>query len=252
MATRYDPPPGRRRTSRPATVLALVVVLGTAALLWAADGLSRVGAQTLVARAVQQQSGAEQRPAVRVQGLALLPQTVRGRYDEVHVDLPSVEAGPLRLTGLHADLRGVRLSFHDVLVQDVHRITVERATQDAVLRWDDLNRYLRLTSRPVSAAPGGPAGGIRLTASVRALGRTVTTTAGATLAADEEGIAIRPTGLGSGAASLDRATRLLLGQRFTIRIPLQALPFGEQVTDIAARPDGLHVRATGTGIRIQD
>ena len=51
---------------------------------------------------------------------------------------------------------------------------------------------------------------------------------------------------------LDRATRLLLGQRFTVVVPLQALPFGHRVTGIDVRDDGVHVRAVGEAVIIQD
>lgn len=256
MSTRSaETPPRRvriRRPDRSTAVLALVVVLGTAALLWAADGLARIGAQSLLARAVQQQTGTEQLPTVRVHGALFLPQVVRGRYTDVQVDLASVGSGPLRLSDVHADLRDVRLPFHDVLVRDVHQVRIAHATEDATLTWDDLNRYLRLTSRPVTVAPAVRPGEVRLTGSIRVLGRPVAATAAATLAADTGGIAVRPTQVESDVPGVDRATRLLLAQRFTVLIPLQALPFGQQVTAITVRPDGLHISARGDRILVTD
>ena len=251
MSTRAGAPPRRRlaacRPDRSTTVLALVVVLGTAALLWGGDGLARIGAQSLLARSIRQQTGAEQL-VVRVHGALFLPQVVRGRYDDVTVDLPTVEAGPLRLRDLHAELRGVRVPFHDVLVRDVHRVAIARATEHTTLTWDDLNRYLRLTSRPITAAPADGPGELRLTGSIRILGRTVSATADATLAADADGIAVRPTQVDTKVTGLDRATRLLLAQRFTVLVPLQALPFGHHITGITVQADGLHVSATGDRI----
>ena len=248
-------PPRRIRIRRPArstTALALVVVLGTAALLWAADGIARIGAQSLLARAVQQQTGAEQLPTVRVRGALFLPQVVRGRYDDVEVDLASVGSGPLRLRDVHADLRDVRLPFHDVLVRDVHRVRVGRATEEATLSWDDLNRYLSLTSRAVTVAAAAGPGEVGLTGSIRVLGRDVSATADATLTAGTDGIAVRPTQVETDMPGVDRATRLLLAQRFTVLIPMQALPFGHQITEITVRPDGLHIAARGDQIVISD
>lgn len=256
MSTRSVETPRRgvriRWPDRSTTVLALVVVLGTAALLWAADGLARIGAQSLIARAVQQQTGAEQPPVVRVHGALFLPQVVRGRYTDVQVDLDSVGSGPLRLSDVHADLRDVRLPFHDVLVRDVHRVRIAHATEQVTLSWDDLNRYLRLTGRPVTAAPAAAPGEVRLTGSIRVLGRDVSAATDATLTADTDGIAVRPTQVDTAVPGLDRATRLLLAQRFTVLIPMQALPFGQQVTGIVVRPDGVHVSASGYRIVVAD
>lgn len=251
MSTRSsETPPSRfgiRRPARSTVALALVVVLGTAALLWAAAGLGRVGAQSLLTRLVQQRTGVEQ-PEVQVRGAFLLPQVIRGRYDDVQVDLASTGSGPLRLTDVHAELRGVRLPFHDVLVQDVHRVEIAHVTEDATVTWDDLNRYLRLTSRPVTVSPTGTPGEVRLVGAVRVLGRTVDATAEATVAADGDGVAIRPTRVETGVTGLDRASRLLLAERFAVRIPLLDFPFGRLVTAVTTERDGLHVRAIGDRI----
>ena len=242
-----------RRLGRPqpATVIvALVVVLGTAVLFWAGNGLARVGAGALLARAVQQATGVDERPAVRLRGPVLSGQLVRGRYDEVRVEMPAVTAGPVRLTRLRADLHGVRLPFHDVLVQDSHHVAIDRATQDAVMTWDDLDRYLRLTGRGLRSAPAG-AGLVRLTGSVPLVGRTVRASGEARFVPGGDGIAVRPVRL-SLAPGHDSASLVLLRQRFTLQIPMQVLPFGQQVTSVTVEDEGLHVHASGAMVSLQD
>lgn len=236
--------------ARSTTLTALAVVLGTAALVWGIGGLTRIGAGSLLARVVQQDTGVTQLPAVRVHGGFLVDDLVRGRYGDVEVGLPTTESGPLRLTGVRIRLQGVRMPFHDMLVRDSHRVLVDRATAEAVLTWADLNRYLRLTSRPVTAAPGVD-GLVRLAGSVRLGGRTVAASADATLTPTPDGLAVRPSRLDPSAGHTG-ASRLLLRQRFTVLVPMQALPLGVQVTSVSVRDDGLHVRAAGTGLLLQD
>ncbi len=239
-----------RRPRRATAVVALVVVLGTAALFWAGNGLARVGAEALLARAVQQATGVDERPGVRLHGPVLPAQLVAGRYEQVRVEMSAVTAGPVRLSRLRADLHGVRLPFHDVLVQDSHRVTIDRATQDAVMTWGDVNRYLRLTSRGLTAAPAG-GGRIRLAGSVRLLGRTVSASADARLAPAGGGIAVRPVRL-SRVPDLDGAFLVLLRQRFSLLIPMQVLPFGRRITGVTVEDDGLRVHASGSGVSLLD
>ena len=242
-----------RRLGRPqpvTVIVAFVVVVGTAVLFWAGNGLARVGAGALLARAVQHATGVDERPAVRLRGPVLSGQLVRGRYDEVRVEMAAVTAGPVRLTRLRADLHGVRLPLHDVLVQDSHHVAIDRAIQDAVMTWDDLDRYLRLTGRGLTAAPAG-AGLVRLTGSVPLLGRTVRASADARFAPAGDGIAVRPVRL-SLAPEQGSGSLVLLRQRFTLLIPMQVLPFGQQVTDVTLEDEGLHVHASGRAVSLQD
>jgi len=47
--------------------------------------------------------------------------------------------------------------------------------------------------------------------------------------------------------SLDKAGEILLGQRFTLLIPLHQLPFGQQIT-IAVQGSGITVHTQGSNI----
>ncbi|HEY6744343.1 MAG TPA: DUF2993 domain-containing protein [Mycobacteriales bacterium] len=250
MATRAGPV-RRRRPGRSTTAAALAVVLGTAALVWGIGGLTRIGAESLLARVAQQDTGVTQLPAVRVRGGFLLDDLVRGRYGDVEVRLPAAESGPLRLTAVQVRLQGASMPFHDMLVRDAHHVLVDRGTAEAVLTWADLDRYLRLTSRPVTADPVSDSV-VRLTGSVRVGGRTVAASAEATLTATADGLALRPSRLDPSGPGLDGASALLLRQRLTVLVPMQALPFGLQVTGVTVRDDGLHLRAAGTGLLLQD
>ena len=85
---------GHRQPARRRLVLqALGVVVAVVLLLWGADTLARIGAQTLLEQNIQEATGVEVRPEVEVQGLFFLPQVIRGVYSEVHVRTGGSRAG---------------------------------------------------------------------------------------------------------------------------------------------------------------
>lgn len=246
-ATAVSPGGGWRRYRRGSTAaLAISVIVGTLLLLWGADWLSRWGAQTLLAKGVQESTGLLDAPTVSIDGALFLPQVLRGRYDNVQIDLHGLSSGPMRIDSVHADLTGVHLPFHDVLVRKVSQIPIDAAQERVVLTYDDLNHYLAMTGRKVTVKPT-PDNQIELTGSVLILGKTISASTDANLSARNGNLAFNPTQLHTNTA-LDGPSKALLGQRFTVLIPLDQLPFGQQVTDIQITPTGLVVTVRGDNL----
>jgi len=106
-------------------VLGLIVVV--ALLLWGADTLARIRAETLLSRNIQDATGVEVPPEVDVHGIFFLPQVIRGVYSEVHVTTEGVTGGPLRIDRVESQLSDVRVPFHDVLVRDIRRVGIGRS-----------------------------------------------------------------------------------------------------------------------------
>jgi hypothetical protein len=235
---------GRGRTA----ALALTVVLGSVLLLWGADRLARWGAESVLSRAVQEQTGVLDPPTVTVGGGPVLLQAVRGRLDDVEVRIDALSSGPLRVEDYAADLHGVYLSFHDLLDGNAARVHVERATEAAFLTYDDLDRYLRFAGRSLDVEPA-PDGLLRVGGTVAVLGETRTVSALVEVDAEDAALVLRPTRLESG-EPLDGLSELLATQRFTVRIPLDPLPLGQAVEAVDVRPTGLAVRTSGTGVRV--
>lgn len=230
--------------------LGVGVVLFAALLLWLSDYLTRIAAQSLITSTVQQELGAQHRPSVHLDGTFFLPQVVHGVYDHVEIDVRSVQSGPLRIADIHADLHGVHLPLHDVLVRDTARILIDHTEELATLRYQDLDHYFAATDTPLSITTAGH-GQVRLTGTVTVLGQQISASADAKITASGNTLEITPTQFASGIASVDNATRLLLGQRFTIEVPLQALPFGQTITRIHPTASGVAVRARGTDVLIK-
>jgi LmeA-like phospholipid-binding len=106
-----------------------------------------------------------------------------------------------------------------------------------------------VTGRPlqVDSAPDGDA---RLTGTIQILGRTVSASTRAELGAQDGALSVRPTQLDT-ATRLDRASELLLSQRFTFLVPLDPLPFGQQVTEIHPAERGIRVEAGGMDVIVR-
>jgi len=238
-----------RRPRRGTVVLAVTVLLGTALLLWGADWAARWGAESLLARSIQSATGVDQRPQVHVHGTFFLPQVVRGRYGDVEITVDDLTTGPLRIRRVHAQLTGVRLSFHDVLTRQAGPVVIEKSREDATLGYRDLNRYLKAIGRAIriGAAPDGQA---ELTGTVKVLGHSISASTLARFAPKGGDLAVTPTQLDTD-TPLDKASRLLLGQRFSFVVPLDPLPFGQELTGIRPGKDGVAITARGSAVVVQ-
>jgi hypothetical protein len=238
--------PARRRFMLQVLGVVVVVVL----LLWGADTLARIGAQTLLERNIQDATGVEVRPEVKVRGLLFLPQVIRGAYSEVHVTTRGITSGPLRIDRVDSQLFDVRVPFHDVLVRDIRRVGIGRSVENLDLTYEDLNAYLAATGRRLMLAPSSD-GTVTLSGKVNVLSQNVRVSADATLSVEDDLLRISPQNLGAGPVSLDAASRLLLRQRQTLTVPLGTLPFGHRLTGVEPDQDAVHITAEGAAIVIK-
>jgi hypothetical protein len=238
--------PARRRLLL--QVLGVVVIVGF--LLWGADTLARVSAQTLLARNIQDATGVEVTPEVDVHGIFFLPQLIRGAYSDVHVTTVGIASGPLRIAQVDSQLSDVRVPFHDVLVRDVRRVAIGHSVENMDLTYEDLNAYFAATGRRLEVA-AGPNGTVRLKGSVDFLNQSVPVAADATLTVQDDVLLVSPERLDTGSGSLDAASQVLLGKRLRLIVPLGALPFGHRLTGVTADSEGVHLTAEGSGIVLQ-
>ena len=150
---------------------------------------------------------------------------------------------------MYAQLSGVHVPFRDVLTGAANPLLVDHADEQAFLTYDDLNSYLAAVGQPVTVQGPGSDGTVLLTGTVQLGTSTVTGTAEARIEAAGDAVAVTPTRLVSDSpfASL---SQVLLGERFTFLIPLDPLPFGEQVTDIQVQDQGFLIRAQGDDLLV--
>jgi hypothetical protein len=242
----------RHRLSQRGRTAIEVVVFVTAVFFlgWGADALARMGAEALLARNIQNATGVSEPPLVEVQGFAFVPQVVRGAYNEVNVTTRGITSGPLRIDKVDSQLFDVRVPFHDVLVQDIRRVGVGRSIEDVTLRYEDLNAYFDATGGSLRLARGEN-DETRLTGTVDVLSRQVQVSATVSLSVVDETLRITPRQIDTGSTTLSRASRLLLGQRLRLTVPLGTLPFGHQLTSVAASSQEIRLRAEGSAIIVQ-
>lgn len=217
---------------------------------WGADSLARFGAESLLARNIQNATGVAELPAVKVRGFAVLPQVVRGAYGEVDVTTRGITSGPLRIEQVDSQLFDVRVPFHDVLLQDIRRVGISRSIEDATLRYTDLNAYFNATGRPFQLA-AAENGEVQITGPVSILGQPVQVSADALLSVSDGALRITPGEISTGDTTLSQASRLLLGQRLRLTVPLGTLPFGHQLSSATPYADGIQLRAEGTEIIVE-
>lgn len=254
--------PHAQRPSRPVTrpvtrrglgvvVRVAGVLVACALLLWGADALARVGAQSLVARQVQDATGTSAAPEVHVRGALFLPQLVRGRYDEVDVTTRDVTSGSLTIARVDSVLTGVALPFHDVLLRDVRGLTIDRSTQHARLTYRAVDRYLHATGRPLTLAPAED-GQVQVSGTLSVLGSSIDVSGDVSLSASDGQLQVTPRSTDTGSSGLDSASRALLGQRLTFAVPLQSLPFGHHLAAVDPGSSAIAVTAVSTDVRVEE
>lgn len=249
-ATAVRVPRGRRR-SRPAEMIPLLlgVLLGLGALLWGVDRLVRLAAESALADALQEATGTVTTPTVEIGGGPVLLQALRGRYEDVTVTLEDVSNGPLTFDRVEAELSGVHLALHDVLLQDPQAVAVDGVRSEARLTHEALERYLRFTGRPDEVTSPGP-GRLRIGDEGDVLGRPYSSTATVAVEAGTDALTVRPTDLRT-VPEPDPAAAVLLRERFTFRVPLDPLPFRGTDPAVEVEDAALVVSNAGDGVVIR-
>jgi hypothetical protein len=237
----------RRRRRRRTVLEAVALTLGTLLLLWGADRLAEIGAESLLERNIQDVTGVVERPVVDVRGPLFLPQAIRGAYKEVRVSVSDLRSGPLTVERVDATLLDVRMPLKDVLLRDIRRVGVGQATDQVTLRFQDLTAYFETTGQSLRLA-GTDDGHVEMSGYFIVLGQTVRATAEVDLRVDGSQLRIAPRKIDTGDTVLDSARRLLLNQRLGLTIPLDTLPFGTELTEVSVDADELRITATSTAI----
>lgn len=229
--------PGRGRALRLVIVIVIVILL-----LWAVDVVARVAAESLVERRIQAALGSATRPDVQVRGPFFLPQLVAGTYSQVEVDAEEVTGQGIRLSPVRADLRGVAVPLGDLIDGTVDRVLVDRSTVSALIRYDDLNRYLEQDGQPFTVSAGAD-GGAHVEGTVTVAGQPVDIGGDVDLTVEEGVVRVGPRADSTG----DPGD----GQPLTFTVPVPDLPFGQQLEDVDAGPDGVRVDVTGLDVVLE-
>jgi hypothetical protein len=124
---------------------------------------------------------------------------------------------------------------------------IDHTTELVTLSYAEIDNYLKAIGTPVSISSAGDQQ-VRFTGSVSVLGSQVSASADGRVAARGNTLYITPSRYDSGLGALDSTTALLLGQRLTIQIPLDQVPFAQTITGVHVNDDNIVVRAEGRDI----
>jgi hypothetical protein len=176
------------------------------------------------------------KPSVSFGGFPFLTQAVRGRYSAVEVSASDVAAGGERLSQFDADLAGLRLPLSAALSGNVARVPVDGVDARVVLSYADLQRRLRDRRLALAA---GPSGLLRVTGTVRVLGRDVSAAALSSVRLSGTSVVVTAQRFEGGGISVPLGNRL----DFTVRIG--KLPYGLALSGVRVTPGGIEATARG-------
>jgi hypothetical protein len=222
----------------------LIVLVVLAAVLVVADRVGVVVAQNALAGQIQQQIDLDREPDVSIRGVPFLTQAVGGTYKDTRVELPDVDAGDVQDVAVAARLQGAHVSLSDAVRGNVDRIPVDRISGTLSIPYDQLARASRIPALRITRDGDS----LRLSGSVRVLGRTVDAEAVGRVEVDGGRIAINAeqaevAGIPVPQAVLDEAARLL-----SFRMQPRDLPLDLRITAVRLADSGLLVDAVSDDV----
>jgi hypothetical protein len=223
--------------------MALVLLL--VALVVLDRGAARL-AEGAVASELRSAAGLPSPPAVEVRGFPFLTQAVRGRYDEVVLRAAGVPAGGTTVTELHATVRGLQVPLRAVLAREVSAAPADHVQARALVSYAELSRASG--DRQLAVDHGGAPDVVRVTGSVRALGQSVSVAALSTVALEGDEVVVTAQSFDVGSAAADRVLSRALGDRLDLRIRVQRLPYGLELTGLRTTPAGVELTAAATDV----
>lgn len=220
-------------------LLALVVLLGVGLVV--ADRVGERVAEAAIVDRLGTQLGSD--PSAQITGVPFITQAVRGRYRDVRLQATQLRRGPVTVSDLHVDLRGVRVPLADVVGGHVQQVPVDALTVDGLVTYDALATAagggvtLRREGDAVRAETGVPVVG-----QVSALA-TVTLEGGA--------VRVRPGNLELNGQPLPSRLQQLVGGALDLRIPVPALPYGAKLTGLQVEDRGVRLLASAQHVTLR-
>ena len=186
--------------------------------------------------------GLPAKPGVGIAGFPFLTQVLSGSYHTVHIDVPSVLAGGVRVTQLDTRFTGVRASLAQVLGRSPEPVTAQAATATGTVPPAALRRGL-----PPGVTLRQQGHALNVAGTTHYLGVAVPYSASVQPSASSAGITLTPRQVQVGHAAHLPARTLAGRLRFTI--PLGALPLHLRISSVRVGPAGLDISATGRDVQ---
>jgi hypothetical protein len=234
-----------------------VVLLILVGLLVAADRIGEKVAEQRLVAAVTDQAGARGVTAdstdVTIGGFPFLTQVLRGKYDEITIDMRNARSGELRVGQLLVTAFGVEADTAE-LINGQPKATADRVTGTAVIDWDDLPKLLDYAGLGVGDAKFARAGdGVRIRGTARLAGQSLPLAATATFTVKDGKLSVKVSDAEIEGVALNPALQSALDnlqRKLSIPVDLPPLPFNMKLNSVRAQQEGLAVSATAKNVPI--
>lgn len=244
----------RRRWGRRLLIIAIVLLVVLGGLLAVADRVAADVAEKAIAEQVTREMAKQEvrsaPPEVSVGGFPFLTQVAAGKYESISILTRDLE-GPaqgrtVRVPELEVHARDVAASLRTIRSGqgDVVAKTVEGT---ATVTYGTVADFIEQEGLTL-AEEGGK---LAVTAPLTVLGQRLTVRGTANLAVDEGKVSIRFADLTADGLPDIPAARALVNayaQQISVQVPLPALPYGLEVQEVRALPEGLAVTATARDV----
>ncbi|GAA3443833.1 DUF2993 domain-containing protein [Planomonospora venezuelensis] len=182
-------------------------------------------------------------PEVTILGIPFLTQAIAGRYDEVKVDVGTINLGGAQVSGVDATLYGVTAPLSDLVLHPERvDIRAERVVGAVVIPEATLNQRA-----PQGIKVQADESGLGVSGEITFLGQKVPAKARLRVEVVEGGVQFVPekVTLGGGITVPDP-------ERFiTYKLPIGKLPFNLKITDVRAVADGLRISAEAADVPLR-
>ncbi|MEN3358434.1 MAG: hypothetical protein V7637_2416 [Mycobacteriales bacterium] len=217
-------------------LIAVVILLG---LLVVLDRVAVVLANRAVAKQIRSEMELRGDPSVHISGFPFLTQAVRGRYRDVHVQIPAVTSGALRNINVDSRLHGVRAPLRDLAGGTVDRVPVDEISGSVLVHYDDLARASGipgLTIRPVS-------GGLQVSAQEQVLGQRIAASGLAHITVRNDDLVVTAQDVQVNGIPAPPALVAEVTRRLSFPVSTGRLPLALRITGVTTGADALSVSA---------
>lgn len=244
----------RRRWGRRVLITLLVLLAVGAAVLVVVDRVAAVVAERVIADQVRQEVAKQEitsaAPEVAVGGFPFLTQVIGGRYESVSIVLRDVQ-GPaegrtVRVPELEVRVRGIAASIQ-TLRSGQGEIVAESVEGTATISYGTVATFIDQEGLTLFEQDGK----LAVTAPLDVLGQRVTVRGTAELTVVDNEVAIgfaELTAEGLPANPTAQALVNAYARRISVRVPLPALPYGLEVRQVRAVPEGLSVTVSARNV----
>ncbi|MGI8333782.1 LmeA family phospholipid-binding protein [Actinomadura scrupuli] len=221
-------PPARRKRAPRWLLVVLLVVIALLAIAVIVDRVAVAYADNTIATEIQKQ-GFNAKPDVKIKGFPFLTQAISRDFKHVSLRARGVKEGPLTISRLDADVRGVRLE------SSYQKGTIGSLDGTAVVTFADLAAAAGQSDLSLSAA--GPD-------MVRAKVDLGIVEGTATARVTKVGNQIQVHGI-----SVEGFPLSELGDELDFSVPVPALPLGLTFQSLRISSEGVMLRITGSRVR---